>query len=679
MKKHNGSLMKKGNKDGHRSSSDEVSLAQLANAIRTLSMDAVERAKSGHPGMPMGMADVATTLYAGFLKFDPSRPDWPDRDRLVLSAGHGSMLLYSLLYLTGYANIDIEQLKNFRQLGSVAAGHPEYSLAAGIETTTGPLGQGLANAVGMALAERMMAARYGKNLVDHRTYVIAGDGCLMEGISHEAASLAGHLQLSKLTVLFDDNGISIDGPTSLTTSDDQPSRFAALGWQVQQVDGHDNEAIAHALTVATGDSRPSFIACKTVIGQGAPTKRGTAAVHGAPLGREEIEGARKELDWPYPPFEVPLAVISRWRQIGKRGSSERNNWETRARKSKSWPLFEAALAGDLPIDLAQTLAAEINEHIEKDKPIATRKASELVLTMINERVDTLVGGSADLTGSNNTKTSGMSIVTRDSFAGNYIHYGVREHAMAAAMNGIALHKGLIPFGGTFLVFSDYARPAIRLSALMGLRVIYVMTHDSIGLGEDGPTHQPIEHLSSLRAIPNLAVFRPADVAETSECWMLALNRKTGPSVIALTRQNLPNLREAHKTSNRSAAGAYEIRAADGDCKVSILASGSEVDLAVKTQALLERKNIHTRVVSMPCWELLETLSAADLEEVLGGHTLRVGIEAASRLGWDRWLGDDGLFFGMQGFGASAPFQKLYEHFELTAEHISKAIYDKLTC
>ena len=671
--------MKKGNKDGHRSSSDEISLAQLANAIRTLSMDAVERAKSGHPGMPMGMADVATTLYAGFLKFDPSRPDWPDRDRLVLSAGHGSMLLYSLLYLTGYASIDIEQLKNFRQLGSAAAGHPEYGLAAGIETTTGPLGQGLANAVGMALAERMMAARYGKNLVDHRTYVIAGDGCLMEGISHEAASLAGHLQLSKLTVLFDDNGISIDGPTSLATSDDQPSRFAALGWQVQEVDGHDNEAVTHALTLAAEDSRPSFVACKTVIGQGAPSKGGTAAVHGSPLGEEEIESARKELDWPYPPFEVPSAVISRWRQIGTRGSSDRIDWEARARKSKSRPLFEAALAGELPIGLAQTLATKINKHIEKDEPLATRKASELVLKTINAELNTLVGGSADLTGSNNTKAGNMSVVTRDNFAGNYIHYGVREHAMAAAMNGIALHKGLIPFGGTFLVFSDYARPAIRLSALMSLRVIYVMTHDSIGLGEDGPTHQPIEHLSSLRAIPNLAVFRPADVAETSECWMLALSRKTGPSVIALTRQNLPNLREAHKNANRSAAGAYEIRAAEGECKVSILASGSEVDLAVKTQALLEHKNIHTRVVSMPCWELLETLNSADLEDVLGGHGLRVGIEAASRPGWDRWLGSDGLFFGMKGFGASAPFQKLYEHFELTAEHISKAICDKITC
>jgi transketolase len=671
--------MKKTSKNRDRWSPDEVSLPELANAIRALSMDAVERAKSGHPGMPMGMADVATTLYARFLKFDASQPAWPDRDRLVLSAGHGSMLLYSLLYLTGYASIDIKQLMNFRQLGSAAAGHPEYGLAEGIETTTGPLGQGLANAVGMALAERMMAARYGKNLVDHRTYVIAGDGCLMEGISHEAASLAGHLQLSKLTVLFDDNGISIDGPTNLTTSDDQPSRFAALGWQVQQVNGHDNDAIASALSLATRDSRPSFIACKTVIGQGAPSKSGTAAIHGAPLGKEEIEGARKELDWPYPPFEVPPAVISRWRQIGTRGAKERKDWQTRTRNSKTWPLFETALAGDLPVNLAQTLATGINKHIEKNESLATRKASELVLEAINNETNALVGGSADLTGSNNTKARNMSAVTRNNFSANYIHYGVREHAMAAAMNGIALHKGLIPYGGTFLVFSDYARPAIRLSALMGLRVIYVMTHDSIGLGEDGPTHQPIEHLSALRAIPNLAVFRPADLAETSECWMLALTRKTGPSVIALTRQNLPNLRKAHKNSNLSAAGAYEIRAAKGECKVSILASGSEVELAVKTQTLLEREDIHARVVSMPCWELLESLSPAEQEEILGDHTLRVGIEAASRPGWDRWLGSNGLFFGMRGFGASAPFQALYEHFKLTAEHISKAIYDKITC
>ena len=656
---------------------DEVNLPQLANAIRVLAMDAVERAKSGHPGMPMGMADVAATLYANFLKFDPSQPDWADRDRVVLSAGHGSMLLYSLLYLTGYPDMSLEQLMNFRQLGSNAAGHPEYGLAKGIETTTGPLGQGVANGVGMALAEQMMAARFGKDLVDHRTYVIAGDGCLMEGISHEAASLAGHLQLSKLTLLFDDNGISIDGPTSLTSSDDQLARFSALGWHVEQVDGHNSSAVAKSLASAEQDPRPSLIACKTIIGKGAPTKSGTAAVHGAPLGKDEVDAARRELDWPHKPFEVPEPVLSKWRQIGSRGIKHREDWEKRAKSSEAWPLLEDALTGDLPDGLIETVADSINKHIKENRPIATRKASELVLDTINAEAGGLVvGGSADLTGSNNTKAGDMSIVTRGDFSGNYIHYGVREHAMAAAMNGIALHKGLIPYGGTFLVFSDYARPAIRLSALMGLRVIYVMSHDSIGLGEDGPTHQPVEHLSALRTIPNLAVFRPADPAETAECWTLALNRRSGPSVIALTRQNVPSLRGTDKNSNLCATGAYEVRPAGGKCKVSILASGSEVDLAIKTQTILENAEIWTRVVSMPCWELLESLSLAQREDLLGGTALRVGIEAATRPGWDRWLGADGLFFGMEGFGASAPFQDLYQHFGLTAEHISKVISDK---
>jgi len=640
-------------------------------------MDAVEKAQSGHPGMPMGMADVATTLYANFLKFDPSQPEWADRDRVVLSAGHGSMLLYSLLYLTGYPDMSLEQLINFRQLGSRAAGHPEYGLAKGIETTTGPLGQGLANAVGMALAEQIMASRFGRDLVDHRTYVIAGDGCLMEGISHEAASLAGHLRLSKLTLLFDDNGISIDGPTSLTTSDDQLARFSALGWHVQQVDGHNNDAIANSLVAAGQDPRPSFIACQTIIGKGAPTKQGTAAVHGAPLGKDEVNAARQELGWHYGPFEVPEPVLSEWREIGLRGIKQRKEWDKRAEASKVWPLFEASLAGTLPSGLTETLANSVNKRIKKNGVMATRKASELVLETINaETGGLLVGGSADLTGSNNTKAGDMSIITRSDFSGNYIHYGVREHAMAAAMNGIALHKGLIPYGGTFLVFSDYARPAMRLSALMGLQVVYVMTHDSIGLGEDGPTHQPMEHLSALRSIPNLAVFRPADLAETAECWMLALGRKSGPSVIALTRQNLPDLRETDKNSNLCATGAYEIRPARGECKVSILASGSEVDLAIKTQAILENTGIGTKVISMPCWELLETLNVAEREELLGVNALRVGIEAASRPGWDRWLGTEGLFFGMDGFGASAPFEDLYKHFGLTAEHISKTISER---
>ena len=663
--------------DTNHKEGDEVDLPQLANAIRVLSMDAVERAQSGHPGMPMGMADVATSLYANFLKFDPSQPEWADRDRVILSAGHGSMLLYSLLYLTGYEDMSLEQLANFRQLGSRAAGHPEYGLAKGIETTTGPLGQGLANAVGMALAEKIMAARFGKDLVDHRTYVIAGDGCLMEGISHEAASLAGHLRLAKLTLLFDDNGISIDGPTNLTTSDDQLARFSALGWHVQQVDGHNNNAIANSLAKAEQDLRPSFIACKTVIGKGAPTKKGTASVHGAPLGKEEVDAARKELGWHHGPFEIPEALLSKWRQIGSRGVKQRKDWNKRAKASKAWPLFEAALAGTLPEGLTEALAKSVNTQIEKKGVMATRKASELMLETINaEARDLILGGSADLTGSNNTKAGDMSIITQSDFSGNYVHYGVREHAMAATMNGIALHKGMIPYGGTFLVFSDYARPAMRLSALMGLQVIYVMTHDSIGLGEDGPTHQPIEHLSALRSIPNLAVFRPADLTETAECWILALGRKSGPSVITLTRQNVPDLREMDKNCNLCASGAYEIRPAGGECKVSILASGSEVYLAIKTQKILENDGIWTKVISMPCWELLETLTVAQRENLLGGAALRVGIEAATRPGWDRWLGNEGLFFGMDSFGASAPFEDLYEHFGLTAEHISKVISEK---
>jgi len=663
--------------DANHGEGDEVNLPQLANAIRVLSMDAVERAQSGHPGMPMGMADVATTLYANFLKFDSSQPEWADRDRVVLSAGHGSMLLYSLLYLTGYPDMSLEQLMNFRQLGSNAAGHPEYGMVKGIETTTGPLGQGLANGVGMAIAEQMMAARYGRDLVNHRTYVLAGDGCLMEGISHEAASLAGHLRLSKLTLLFDDNGISIDGPTSLTTSDDQLTRFSALGWHVQHIDGHNNDAIANSLVAAAQDPRPSLIACKTIIGKGAPTKKGTASVHGAPLGIDEVNAARKELGWSHGPFEVPNQVLSRWRQIGSRGIKQRKEWDKRAKASQILPLFEASLDGTLPDGLSESLADSVNKQIKKNGAMATRKASEFVLETINTKAKTLiVGGSADLTGSNNTKAKDMSIITRGDFSGSYIHYGVREHAMAAAMNGIALHKGLIPYGGTFLVFSDYARPAIRLSALMGLRVIYVMTHDSIGLGEDGPTHQPVEHLSALRSIPNLAVFRPADLTETAECWMLALGRKSGPSVIALTRQNVPALRGTDKNSNLCAAGAYEIRPAGGKCKVSILASGSEVNLAIETQTILENANIWTKVVSMPCWELLETLHEDQREDLLGGDVLRVGIEAASRPGWDRWLGNKGVFFGMDGFGASAPFQDLYRHFGLTAEHISKVISEK---
>ena len=549
--------------DTHGNGAGTVDTRTLANAIRALAMDAVEQAKSGHPGMPMGMADVATVLAQEFLKFDASAPEWPDRDRLVLSAGHGSMLLYALLYLTGYSGMDIDQLRAFRQIGSRTAGHPEYGHAPGIETTTGPLGQGLANAVGMALAERMMAARYGDDLVDHYTYVIAGDGCLMEGISHEAISLAGHLRLGKLIVLFDDNAISIDGPTSLTTSDDQIARFTASGWHTDSCDGHDPTSIREAIARARETDAPSLVACRTIIGFGAPNKQGTAATHGAPLGADEIAAARETLGWPYPPFEIPGPVLDTWRAAGRRGAGEHAAWQSRLESAPQNAAFTAAISGELPEAFAEAITA-YKRDLSADAPnVATRKASEMALGVINPVVGNTVGGSADLTGSNNTKTADQAPVTHDDFSGRYIYYGVREHGMAAAMNGIALHGGLIPYGGTFLVFTDYARPSMRLSALMGLRVVYVMTHDSIGLGEDGPTHQPVEHLASLRAIPNLVVFRPADAVETAECWQLALERRDGPSVLALTRQGLPTLRTEHTDENLCARGAYEIMAAEG--------------------------------------------------------------------------------------------------------------------
>ena len=646
---------------------------ELANAIRVLAMDAVQGARSGHPGMPMGMADVATVLFSRFLKFDSEEPHWPDRDRLVLSAGHGSMLLYSLLYLTGYPGMDIGQLSTFRQLQSAAAGHPEYGLAGGIETTTGPLGQGIANAVGMALAEQMMVARYGGDLVDHRTYVIAGDGCLMEGISHETASLAGHLKLSRLTLLFDDNGISIDGPTNLTVSDDQGARFEALGWHVQHINGHDPEGIAKAITSANADPRPSMIACKTTIGYGAPNKQGTAATHGAPLGPDEVAAARLTLKWPHPPFEIPAPVLEQWRRVGRRGSEARRAWQTRLEGSTQRGSFESAITGLLPNGWSDALNTFKETQITSGEAVATRKASESVLEIVNREIPNTVGGSADLTGSNNTKTKNMVAVTATNFGGNYIYYGVREHAMAGAMNGIALHGGLLPYGGTFLVFSDYARPAMRLSALMGLRVVYVMTHDSIGLGEDGPTHQPVEHLAALRAIPNLSVFRPADAVETAECWELALSRNSGPSVLVLTRQNLPIVRQHTKQDNPCADGAYEILSSDGTAVVTLLATGSEVAIAAEARDLLQAANIPTRVVSMPCWELIENLDTKRRETLLGGESLRVGIEAAVRSGWDRWLGNDGMFFGMTGFGASAPYKDLYDHFGLTAPKIAKSV------
>jgi transketolase len=638
-----------------------VGLADMANAIRALSMDAVQKANSGHPGMPMGAADVATVLFARHLKFDAAEPDWPDRDRFVLSAGHGSMLLYSLLHLTGYPGMDIDQLKNFRQFGSMTAGHPEYGHAAGIEVTTGPLGQGVATAVGMALAERMMAARHGDGIVDHYTYALAGDGCLMEGISHEAISLAGHLKLAKLIVLFDDNGITIDGKTDISVGDDQLARFQASGWDVASVDGHDANAIDAAIAAARKSDAPSLIACKTVIGFGAPTKAGTSATHGAPLGDEEIAGAREKLGWPYPPFEVPADILDAWRTAGARGASERSAWEGRFADldTDKRNAFERTTNGDLPLGW-ETALDDFKKRMSEESPkLATRISSQKVLELLTAAVPEMVGGSADLTGSNGTKVAGMRAVEAGDFSGSYINYGVREH-------------GLIPYGGTFLVFADYCRPAIRLSALMGIRVVYVMTHDSIGLGEDGPTHQPVEHLASLRAMPNLNVFRPADIVETAECWALALHNDKTPSVMALTRQNLPTLRTEHSIENRSAKGAYVLAEASGGAdarKVTLLATGSEVEIAIAARNTLEAEGTPTAVVSVPCFELFAAQDEAYRKSVLGPKTVRVGIEAAVRQGWDALIRNHGGFVGMDSFGASAPIGQLYEHFGITANAV----------
>ncbi|MEO3428869.1 transketolase [Pelagibius sp. CAU 1746] len=648
----------------------------MANAIRALAMDAVQKANSGHPGMPMGMADVATVLFSRFLKFDPSRPDWADRDRFVLSAGHGSMLLYALLHLTGYEDMTLEEIKNFRQLGSRTAGHPEYGHAAGIETTTGPLGQGLANAVGMALAERLLNARFGDGLVDHFTYAIAGDGCLMEGISHEAISLAGHLRLGKLIVLFDDNSISIDGSVDLTCNDDQIKRFEASGWETASVDGHDPEAVAAAIAAARESDRPSLIACKTTIGYGAPNKQGTAATHGAPLGEEEIAAAREVLGWPYPPFEIPEAVLNAWRAVGRRSQDAVKAWQGRLEASEQRAVFERQMAGKLPEGWQDAVAAFKAEIAAEAPNVATRVSSQKTLDVLAAAIPEMIGGSADLTGSNNTKAKSQGVVTPDDFSGAYIHYGVREHGMAAAMNGIALHGGLIPYGGTFLVFSDYCRPSIRLSALMGQRVVYVMTHDSIGLGEDGPTHQPVEHLAALRAIPNLLVFRPADTIETAECWELALQSEDAPSLLALTRQGLPTLRK-DISENHSAYGAYIMAPADSERQVTLIASGSEVQIALEAQKLLRDEGISAAVVSMPCWELFEQQPPHYRDEVLGPGTLHIAIEAALPFGWERWIESGGAFVGMRSFGASAPIKDLYKKFDITAEAVVDAVKTRI--
>ncbi|MBG06711.1 MAG: transketolase [Rhodospirillaceae bacterium] len=652
---------------------------QMSNAIRALSMDAVQQANSGHPGAPMGMADIATVLFTKFLKFDPSDPAWPDRDRFVLSNGHGSMLLYSLLYLTGYDDIDIDQVRNFRQLGSRTAGHPEYGHARGIETTTGPLGQGIANAVGMALAERMMEARFGTDIVDHYTYVFAGDGCLMEGISHEAISLAGHLKLGKLIVLFDDNDISIDGPTDMAVSDDQLKRFEASGWETSRVDGHDHDAIAGAIEAARKSDKPSLIACKTVIGYGAPNKEGTASTHGAPLGDDEIAGAREKLGWPHAPFEVPEDILNAWRSAGRQAAAERQAWNGRlsALEAAKRDAFERAVAGDLPADFDAAVEAYKKELAEDPPKLATRQASQKALNVLTKAVPEMIGGSADLTGSNLTLADGMEAVSAENYGGSHIYYGVREHGMAAAMNGMALHGGLIPYGATFLVFTDYCRPSIRLSALMKQRVIYVMTHDSIGLGEDGPTHQPVEHLSSLRAMPNVNVFRPCDAIETAECWQIALQSKETPSVMALTRQGLAPTRTTHSAENLSAKGGYIAADADGERKATIIATGSEVEIALAAREALQADGIGTAVVSMPCQELFDAQDEAYRQSVLGPENARVAVEAAVKLGWDRYIGPKGGFVGMDGFGASAPAGELYQPFGITASAVEAAIRERV--
>jgi transketolase len=647
--------------------------ARMANAIRALSMDAVEKAKSGHPGMPMGMADAASVLFTEFLKFDAADPQWPDRDRFVLSAGHGSMLLYSLLYLLGYEGMEIDDLKNFRQLGAKTAGHPEYGHAPGIETTTGPLGQGIANAVGMAIAEAHLSARFGEALVNHRTYAIAGDGCLMEGISQEAVALAGHLKLRKLIVLFDDNAITIDGPVGLCDSTDQVKRFEASGWNAVRVDGHDRRAVSKALAAAQGADRPTMIAVKTIIGKGAPKKQGTSATHGSPLGADEVAGARKLLNWPYAPFEIPDDVLAAWRKAGARGRNHRTLWTTRLAGSPQRTSFEAAHSGDCGARVAAAIADFKKKLAAEPQKVATRKASEMALDIVNAIVAETIGGSADLTGSNNTLTKGMEALTADHYGGRYLYYGVREHGMAAAMNGMALHGGVIPYAGSFMAFTDYCRPAIRLSALMGLRVVYVMTHDSIGLGEDGPTHQPVEHLAALRCIPNLNVFRPADAIETAECWALALAAKTTPSILALTRQNLAPARLAHSDENLCAKGAY-ILADAPDPHVVLIATGSEVEIALDAQKKLACDRVRARVVSAPSFELFAATSEKYRKSVLG-KAPRVAVEAGVRQGWNLFLRKKDHFIGMTGFGASAPAPALYEHFGITSDAVVRAAKD----
>ncbi|WP_315775415.1 MULTISPECIES: transketolase [unclassified Bradyrhizobium] len=658
----------------------QVDHSRMANAIRGLAMDAVEKAKSGHPGLPMGAADVATVLFTRVLKYDAAAPAWPDRDRFVLSAGHGSMLLYALLYLTGNEEMTLDQIKRFRQVDSLTPGHPENFRTKGIETTTGPLGQGISTAVGMALAEKMLQAEYGKKIVDHHTYVLASDGDLMEGISQEAIAMAGHWKLNKLIVLWDDNGISIDGPLSIADSVDQVKRFKACGWAAELIDGHDPEAIAAAIARAQKSSKPSLIACKTTIGYGAPTKAGTSKVHGEALGAEELKGAKEKLGISQEPFSVPDDVLAAWREAGRRGAAARGEWETRLGEMgpRKRAEFERRLRHERPAALAKALKDHKKALLETPLNVATRKSSEAAIEVIAAAMPfEFVAGSADLTGSNNNKAKSAVSFSAKTPKGRFIHYGIREHGMAACMNGIFLHGGFAPNGATFLVFSDYARGAIRLSALMGAGVVYVLTHDSIGLGEDGPTHQPVEHLAALRAIPNMRVFRPCDAVETAECWELALNRTNGPTVLALTRQNLPQLRTSAPSDNPCSRGGYELVAAQGEAKVSLFATGSEVEIAVAAQKQLAERGIPARVVSVPSLELLLEQPAETRAKIVGNAPVKIAVEAAVRWGWDAVIGQDGIFIGMHSFGESGPAKELYKHFGITAEAAVAAAVQRL--
>ena len=645
----------------------------LTNAVRFLSIDAIQKANSGHPGLPMGMADVATVLFQCYLRFNPKNPSWINRDRFILSAGHGSMLLYSLLYLTGYKNISIEDIKNFRQLNSICAGHPEYKKNSGIETTTGPLGQGLSNAVGIAVAEEIMKKRFGSNLINHKTYVIASDGDFMEGISHESMSLAGHLKLKNLIVFFDNNKISIDGSTNLTVSDNYKKRFESYGWFFQEVNGHNEKEITKAIKKTLKSKKPNLISCKTIIGYGSPNKSGKASSHGSPLGEEEIKLVRKKLKWKHDPFKIPKEILNKWCKIGEKGILQEKKWNNiyNKKNNKFKDEFSRTINGKLPQDIDEIIKEEKRRFFDIKQNIASRQSSASVIETITKNLPELIGGSADLSGSNNTKTIYSNIIKPTNFKGNYIHYGVREHAMAGIMNGMALHGGIIPYGGTFLIFLDYCKPALRLSAFMGLKVIYIFSHDSIGLGEDGPTHQPIEHLANLRAIPNLNVFRPADTIETLECWEIALKSSTNPSVIALTRQKIPFISEKLTTKNMSSLGAYEIKKTNSNSQVTLIASGSEVQIAIDAQKKLQNENICAKVVSMPCQELFDKQSEEYKEKIIEKNSIKISIEAGSIFGWEKYVGSDGISLGIRSFGKSAPFNKLYENFSLTSNTVTK--------